>query len=131
MQIDGEYHHQVGCDHGKFALGEVHDVGGAEDQHEAERYKRIDGADADTGKEQLQYEIHESARWERLAALLLIIAVAAAQNRGWNDQRNARGGAGSPASPRSGEAGKAVNRRSRYVCRRRWCPSRSARRYNH
>src|ERR1700731_3164013 len=71
MQIDGEYHHQVGCDHGKFALGEVHDVGGAEDQHEAERYQRIDGADADTGKEQLQYEIHENARWERLAALLV------------------------------------------------------------
>ena len=39
-------------------MREVHHVGGAEDQHDAERDQRIDGADADAGKEQLKDEIH-------------------------------------------------------------------------
>ena len=45
--------HQIGRDHGEFALGEIHHIGGTEDQHEAERDQRVDGADTDAGKEQL------------------------------------------------------------------------------
>ena len=52
-EIDGEHHHQIGGDHREFTLREVHHVGGAEDQHDAERDQGIDGADADAGKEQL------------------------------------------------------------------------------
>ena len=59
-EIDGEHHHQIGGDHGEFALREIHHIGGAEDQHEAERDQRIDGADADAGEEQLKSKIHES-----------------------------------------------------------------------
>jgi hypothetical protein len=43
-------------------LREIHHIGGAEDQHEAERDQRVDGTDAYAGKEQLQYKIHENAR---------------------------------------------------------------------
>ncbi len=57
-EIDGEHHHQIGGDHREFALREIHHIGGAEDQHEAERDQRIDGADADAGEQQLQYDIH-------------------------------------------------------------------------
>ena len=51
---------QIG-DHRELALREVDHVGRTEDQHEAERDQRIDGADADAGEEQLQYEVHEGA----------------------------------------------------------------------
>jgi len=44
-EIDGEYHHEIGGDHGEFALREIHDVGGAKDQHDAERDQRINRAD--------------------------------------------------------------------------------------
>ena len=65
-EIDGEHHHQIGGDHGEFALREIHHIGGAEDQHKAECDQRIDRADADAGKEQLKSKIHlESARWEK------------------------------------------------------------------
>ena len=57
-EIDREHHHQIGGHHRELALREVHHAGGAEDQHEAERHQRIDGADADAGEEQLQDEVH-------------------------------------------------------------------------
>ncbi|GAC1334241.1 MAG: hypothetical protein NVSMB26_16660 [Beijerinckiaceae bacterium] len=60
-------------------MREVDHVGGAEDQDEAERNKRIDGTDADAGKQQLQHEAHASvlawanicrfARWNPTPAL--------------------------------------------------------------
>ena len=53
-EIDREHHHQIGRDHREFALREIHHVGGAEDQHEAERDQRVDRADADAGEQQLQ-----------------------------------------------------------------------------
>ena len=51
--FDREHDHQIGRDHGEFALGEIHHVGGTEDQHEAERDERVDGADTDAGKKEL------------------------------------------------------------------------------
>ena len=61
-EIDRKHHHQIGGDHGELALGEIHHIGGAEDQHEAERDQRIDGADADAGEQQLKDEIHRALR---------------------------------------------------------------------
>jgi hypothetical protein len=58
-EIDGEHHHQIGGHHGELALGEIHHIGRAEDQHEAERHQRVDGADADAREEKLQGEIHD------------------------------------------------------------------------
>ena len=46
-EVDGEDHHQEGRHHRELALRKVHHVGGAEDQHEAERHQGVDGADAD------------------------------------------------------------------------------------
>jgi len=40
----------VGSDHREFALREIHHVGSAEDQHEAERDQRVNRADAYTGE---------------------------------------------------------------------------------
>src|SRR5262249_12147104 len=51
--------HQISGDHGEFALGEVHHIGGTEAQHEGERDERVDGADTDAGKEELEGEIHD------------------------------------------------------------------------
>lgn len=56
--VDGEHHHQIGRHHREFALREIDDVGGAEDQHETERHQRIDRADPDAGEEKLQDKIH-------------------------------------------------------------------------
>ncbi|BAQ46434.1 tungsten-containing formylmethanofurandehydrogenase, subunit B [Methylobacterium aquaticum] len=58
LQVDGEDHHQEGGHHRELALREVHHVGGAEDQHEAERHERVDGADADPREEKLEDEVH-------------------------------------------------------------------------
>ncbi len=43
-------------------MGEIHHIGGAEDQHETERDQRVDGPDADAGKQQLKDEIHDKLR---------------------------------------------------------------------
>ena len=94
-EIDGEHHHQIGGDHGEFALREVHHVGGAEDQHETERDQRVDGADADAGEQQLQEEIHDS-RYASVRAPQTRSSVAARQI--------------ASASPATGEAECAINR---------------------
>ena len=49
-----EQHHRVAAQHGEIALGEVHHVGGADDQHEAQRHQRIDAAQPEAGEQDLQ-----------------------------------------------------------------------------
>jgi hypothetical protein len=90
--IDGKHHHQIGGDHREFALREIHHIGGAEDQHEAERDQRIDRADADAGEQQLKYDIHHQR---------------SVRGRG---EIFGRGPGRIPASPDIGETGRAISR---------------------
>jgi hypothetical protein len=60
-QIDRKHDHQIGRDHREFALRKIDDAGRAKNQDEAQRDKRVDGADSNSREEQLQKEIHAAA----------------------------------------------------------------------
>ncbi len=50
---DQEGDHHVGAEHGEIALCEVHHVGGADDEHEAQCHQRIDAAEREALEQHL------------------------------------------------------------------------------
>ena len=51
---DQEQHHRIAAQHGEVALGEVDDVGGADDEHEAQRHQRVDAAQGEPLEQHLE-----------------------------------------------------------------------------
>ena len=93
--LGGEHPHQVGAEHRHVALGEVHQRGRLEDQHEADGDDRVDGAVVQTVEDALIVECIGINQTHQLKQIL-----AAKLNRRCRQQDEIAGGlAQQPANP--------------------------------